>query len=544
MVGRALVAITSIACLALCACDDSGGTPSVDAGPDAPPTDLAPGPDGPGAGDAVADAVTDSVVGDVAGQEGGAADASPDAAKGLPFSYTRPPKGTPVTPAELKAITDTYIDLLKKTRYFDLLEERNHGWPESDPQQRYWYGTWWSGVVISKSGGNVTYAHTKGGGDNNGLRSGPILEGLCFAQKLWGTPKLEHVTREMIRGFNSWILAMERQPNDPAGTILTRASYPASITSTDHGRTVQIDYSLNHPGDDNSATEYVHNPQNPYWGDIWVKNKRSKDCIGHMLRAIASLDDCASTFGADAKQDTSEMLANYVSWCKKVEADGWVIATYDKNLQVWLPPITETLAHFIGVGNAECNAMIAVRLNGHGNPGTFNCGNGIHPLEWIVLQNDHNGEIVRSFHEAAAKHALRANQPAVAQAMLPGLALRIEEGLNYATSGNWPVSMEEDDLWDLMLHSANTGVPLTWEEVRWLHKQIEKAHASYTSANPAQYKVFDPSTPDGTYVFTPNAAGIKFRSLALALGTCVATYLNPTTNPVLDCAYLKSAWTP
>jgi hypothetical protein len=335
---------------------------------------------------------------------------------------------------------------------------------------------------------------------------------------------------------------MERQPNDPAGTILTRASYPAAVTSTDHGRTVYIDYSLNRPGTDNSATEYVHNPKNPYWGDIWVKNKRSKDCIGHMLRAIATLDDCATTFGADAQKDHGEMLASYSSWSKKVEADNWTIATYDKNLNVWLPP--DTLAHFYGVGNAECNAMLSIRLDGHGDPGGFNCGNGIHPLEWIILQNDHNGEIVRSFHEAAAKLALRANQPALAQAMLPGLALRIEEGLQFAASGSWPVHMEEGHLWDLMLHSASTGVPLTWEEVRWLHKQIEKAHASYSAMDPAQLKVFDPGTPDGTYVFTPDTSAIKFRSLALAIGTCVATYLNPATNPVLDCAHLKSAWTP
>lgn len=470
--------------------------------------------------------------------------AAPDSGtQGLPFTYTRPPAGQPVTAQELTAITDKYLDLLKQTRFFEMVDDRVHGWPESDPQKRYWYGTWWSGVVINKTSGKVTFQHLKGGADNNGLRTGPLLEGACYATQLWSSKSamLEHLTRKMIRGLSSWILAMQRQPNDPAGTLLTRASYPVSIASTDGGRDLYIDYSLNRPGDDNSACEYVHIPQNPYWGDIWVKNKRSKDCIGHMLRAIATLGDCASALGVDTAKDRQEMQDNYVKWAKKVEDDNWTIATYDKSGKVWFPP--DSLAHFYGLGNAECTSMIAIRLFGRGNPGTLACGNGIHPLEWLALQNDHNGEIIRSFHEAAVMHALISGNVTVAQTMLTGLAKRIEEGMVWASTNNWPVHMDEGHLTDLIVHSANTGVPLTWAEVRYVHKQIEKAHTQFTAMSPAIFKVFDQSTPDGTYPYNPGGSAIRFRSLALALGTCVATYRNPASMPVLDCAKVK-AWTP
>src|SRR5262245_52584226 len=50
----------------------------------------------------------------------------------LPFSYTRPEKGDPVDDAAIGAATDQLIDLLKQTQYFDFIDERVHGWPESD----------------------------------------------------------------------------------------------------------------------------------------------------------------------------------------------------------------------------------------------------------------------------------------------------------------------------------------------------------------------------------------------------------------------------
>ena len=287
--------------------------------------------------------------------------------KSLPFDYERPDVGTPVTPAELTAITDKYLELLEQTRYFDFVDERVHGWPESDPQGRYWYGTWWSGVNIRKQGGQVTYEHADVGGDNNGLRTGPLLEGLCFAYLSWGDALSEHLTRKVVRGFTSWILAMERT-SVKHGVLLTRAAYPESIDSNDGGRAFRINYDLNHPGVDNGATEYVQVPDNPHWGNIYVKNKRSKDDIGHMLRAIGQLDSCDGLFNEPGAQaDFDDMKARYAEWSQRVEDDSWTIATYDKSGALWLP--TDLLANFVELGNAECDAMLAVRLTGRGDPG-------------------------------------------------------------------------------------------------------------------------------------------------------------------------------
>jgi len=69
-------------------------------------------------------------------------DADTDVDIELPFDYTRPDEGTPISDAELRDFTDRYLELLDGVRYFDFLGERLHGWPQSDPQHRYWYGTW------------------------------------------------------------------------------------------------------------------------------------------------------------------------------------------------------------------------------------------------------------------------------------------------------------------------------------------------------------------------------------------------------------------
>jgi hypothetical protein len=371
-----------------------------------------------------------------------------------------------------------------------------------------------------------------------------MLEGVCYAAALWGKPELEALARRMVRGFSSWILAMETKPSDPNGTLLTRASYPESITSTDGGRTIAIDYSASRPGDDNPATEYVHLAANPHWGDVWVKNKRSKDDIGHMLRAIAALGHCTTQFAsAAAKQDYGAMLGHYTKWAKRVEDDGWAIATLDKSAKLWIPPLSETLAHFITLGNAECDAVLAIRLLGRGDPGTFACGNGIHALEWIALQNDHNGEIIRSFHEAAVANALRAKHHAVAQQLLPGLAARIEEGLAQYEAGKLPVHLDEKKLASLIILSATLGVPLTSREVRYVHKMIQSAHASYVSgASPKVYRIFDPGTPDGAYTLEPGGQGLPWVGLALPVGACSAQFLNPAGMPLLDCAKLKASF--
>jgi hypothetical protein len=466
--------------------------------------------------------------------------------KSLPFSYTRPENGTPIDQATIDAKTDELLDLLTKTRYFGFLDERVHGWPESDPQKRFWYGVYWTGVDVTKQGGAVTYFHGPGGSDNDGIITSPVLEGACFAHLLWPDDRLEHLLRKLVRGLSSWVLAMQRGPVDP-DTLMTRASYPASIQSSDSpGASYFIDYSQNQPGIDNGATDYVHISSNPIWGDEWVKNKRSKDDIGHMFRALAQIDACDGTFTeAGAEDDLVQLRKLYQAWSRRVEDDGWAIATLDKNDVTYIP--TDGLAHFISVGTAdvECAGKLALRLFGRVTPGDLDCGTGISAIDAAATAGGHsNGQILRSFHEAATGHALLSNNVAIAQQLVAGLAQRLDDMMNgFATNDPIPFLTTQDAA-DLILFSANSGVPLTWREVAYLHQQIDLAHQTYLDpSNDLVYRSFDPATPDGSYLFRPSGDGINFMSLAAMLGLCSGQWENPASKPVLNCDKVR-AWVP
>ncbi|MCK5800113.1 MAG: hypothetical protein KAI47_23140 [Deltaproteobacteria bacterium] len=551
-----IVAITSLPalCALVGACDTAEPPTQVDAATldgahDSSPSDLVDARgtidsakdlevgDGSEGHDGPADLLADTTAHDVTSSDA----AFHPPASNLPFAYTRPNVRTPATQAELQSITTKYLQLLEDTRWFNVVDERVHGWPQSDPQKRYWYGTWWSGVTVIKKNGKVTYHHSPDGADNNGLRTAQIMEGAAFATLLWGRSPDEALLHKLLRGFSSWILAFKTRPNDPTQVLLARAAYPGSIVSTDGGHTLLIDYDQNHPGVDNGATEYVHIPKNPLWGDLYVKNKRSKDDIGHMFRAIAQVQSCKNYLSPAAASSLQEMTTLYKAWSMQVEKDNWAIATLDKQLKGFIP--TDILAHFSNVAGAECTGMLALRLLGHGDPGNLACGNGISLAEALggTLIKSGTMQMLRTYHEAAINQALNAGKNVVAKALLDGLSQRLVRNLDAILAGKQPNNLNTKDFTALMLHAAIAGVPLTSREVHWLHERIDAAYTSFRVASKhPSYAIFDPKTPDGTYPYEPSGDGFSFNDLALPLGTCASVYRNPKSRPLLDCAMVRT----
>ena len=139
------------------------------------------------------------------------------------------------------------------------------------------------------------------------------------------------------------------------------------------------------------------------------------------------------------------------------------------------------------------------------------------------------------------RHALLTQRNTIAHDLLTGLAWRADQGMGFAESGSWPVHLNAELLVKLLVGSANTGLPLTSREVRWVHARIQEAHDAFvTNTDPAVYRLFDPATPDGAYAFNPDGAGIDFRFLAALVGTCTARYRNPASMPLLDCTRLPT----
>ncbi len=494
-------------------------------------------------------AAQDVVQPDAASAEAAAdADAAPASGPppiALPVSYQRPDTGNPLTPAELTTATDELIAILKDTRFFDFADERIHGWPESDPNGGFFWGTFWTGVSVSKSGGVVTYKHSNDGSDNAGIHTAPYLEGTCWAHLLYGDAKTAKLVRRTARGLSAWILAMERQAGDTTPRLLSRAFYPPNVSSNDGGRNLVIDYSASRPGIDAEPSDYVHLPNNPTFGDIYVKNKRSKDDIGHMLRAISQVQACSPRLDAAGQADLAQLESLYTAWAKEVDARNFVIPTRDKNGDVYNP--TLQLANYMLVANAECASALAIRLFHSGANGNLACGNGISAGEKLAmsfLKNDAR-QIMRTHHAAAVVAAHRKTNTQLGLELLQGLGERIDLDMGFVESGSPPSGFNPQDVTSFLIYAASVGVPLTSREVRWLHGRLHEAYVGMRDPVHANtFRVFDPATPDGNYSFDPPNIGLFYNYLPMMLGTCASPYRNPTARALIDCDRIRSTFSP
>jgi hypothetical protein len=456
----------------------------------------------------------------------------PTHARTLPFAYTRPDVGTPETASQLAAFTDHYLALLDRVQWFDYVEARAHGWPESDPNGHPWYATWWSGAGIHLASGHVTFVHVNVGAENNGLRTPQIMEGACYGWLLFHDDREQHFVRRLVRGLSSWRLAMQRSATDPELGLDSRAAYPVSVHDAD--RNVDIDYSADRPGIDGGASYFVHLPTNPSWGDLYVQAQRSKDDMGHVMRGVAAIDACDGMLTeTGAQADIVQLRLLYQQWAQRVEHDGYRIATFDRNLNVVFP-MGDLATYF--VPRIECHAQIAINLLSRNDPFGASCSTptGISGDPTMGISSS-SMQIVRSHHEAAAALALVTGQTATAQTLVQGLATRIEMLMDALAPGTPIPNASPSDVVQLMVEAMNLGVPLTSREVAWLHAQLEIAFAGYDTSG-AEWHVFEAGTADGDYALEPNGPGIDVKDLGLWLGACAAPYRNATGQPLLDCA--------
>lgn len=458
------------------------------------------------------------------------------------LDWDRADEGAPVSESDVDLATDRVIDLLTRTDWMDLIADRAHGWPESDPEGRYWYATWWSGVTVEKRGGEITYVHSADGADNNGLRTAQLLEGACYAWRTWGDPRDRRLVRRLARGFSSWAYAMRRSDGDMERGLLGRAAYPRSIEDTE--RDLSIDYELDRPGEPGPPSFYVHLADNPFWGDLYVKNVRSKDDMGHLLRAVALIDTCVGTLGdAGAEADLVEMRRLYQEWAQRVEREDFRIASLNEAGEVYTPE-GDLATYFLGAG-LECAAGYAIPLLSRFDTIGYSCRNpGLGPvLDPAGGVPSGALQILRTHHEAAAALALASGRDDTARELLESLAMRLDGIMDAYDAGPPPDNARAGDVVQLVLESAAIGVPLTSREVRFLHAQLAIAAAGYDTSGPA-WHVRDPSVPDGDYSFEPGGPGVDVKDLALFLGLCSAQWTSPTGRAVIDCDRIRASSRP
>jgi hypothetical protein len=318
-----------------------------------------------------------------------------------------------------------------------------------------------------------------------------------------------------------WIYATG--PRD-GQTILVRSFYPQSVSWKNGEFHVTADYSAVRPGLDNDATVFVE-VNSPHWGNIWVKNKRSKDDIGHMLRALATT---SVTCGTEFRDEIMLTLAAYRTWASSVVENSYGIPTLDKNGSVYVP--RATLAHYSPI-QVECNGRYTIALLA-GQPPP-DCGEGFSWMDRLGNLNHQNNAILQSHHEAALAWTRYQGMTKQTAMFLKGLQRRVDQN-DVSAIG---VKTEKEH-WAFLVHSAILGIQLSPKQIKWVQQNLQKALRSYHNQTTTPYDLFSQNTPDGEYPFNVWGDHIHFRDLGLLYGLCSSKWVSKPGAGIIDCEKL------
>ncbi|RJO74531.1 MAG: hypothetical protein C4523_00345 [Myxococcales bacterium] len=533
------VLMATIALMATaCAESDDGDTTDGDASEDG---DVSEDGDEDGDGDATdGDDDEAAIDGDAeAEEEAGPPERLPDAPlkEHLPFDLTRPDEGAPLTDEEITAFTKKITGFWKQIDYFRWVLWTSHGVDASTGLPDWM--VWWTGVKAIKSGDLVTfYHHPNGGPDNIMIPTSKVLAQAAAGYLLTDDPLMGQVTEQYSKGWSATFLGMVFDENDTVDTLPARAIIPNNHEFTFDGRRKAIDYTEWRHETTDWNTNTIHYPNNPYWGDIWLKNMRSKDDVCHLFRTAPWLRFVAE-WGQDetVKEAAGDAYMFMRNFAKDVVDSGYTIRTKDADGNVYTP--TEDLASFVAfdilVADAECYAKLTSALLGYGQPLGIDCGQlSDNAYEKVaVATHYYNMAIIRNFHMSAIAAALMMDENDVAKNALAGLIDRTDRYMSMADE-DLPVSREEwdGDMAVYLVQSASLGMPLTSNEAR-LIQQYHAQAADVLGAWP-YWDLWDAGVPDGEYDYRANDQ-VEIEEIAFLLEYCVSPYTNETGAKFVDC---------
>jgi len=291
----------------------------------------------------------------------------------------------------------------------------------------------------------------------------------------------------------------------------------------------------------------IPNPTNPYWGDIWVRNMRSKDDVPHILRTVPMLMRLANEAPDEDVREAASLALKYLrGFAKDIVDSGFYIRTKEVG-DAYVPRdsygVVADLASYVNyewiVSDAECNSKLATVLVAYGEPMGVNCGIGFGSIYEEIATKQHyfNYDIIRYFHIAATTNALMNWQVDVARTLLEGLAMRADARMN--GEGNWENYPQWNaDLAAFLTAAATAGLPLTSREARLVMEMYSKA-VDYYSTWP-YWDLWDDSVPDGVYNYkpgrdAPDGPVPRIEEMAYIIEYCFSPFKNPTTKEFVDC---------
>jgi hypothetical protein len=462
----------------------------------------------------------------------------------VPFTLARPDVGDPVPAADVADFTRRITGFWKDVGYFQWILDTSHG---VDPAtgMRDWM-VWWTGVDVVKAGGEVTFYHGPNGGpDNIFIPTSRVLAQLSAGYLLTGDPAMGRVVEQYSKGLTATMLGLVWDDTDPVKSIMARAIIPNNhdVTLGD-GRVKHIDYTPWQLPTEAWNSHTIHVPTNPYWGDIWAKNMRSKDDVPHIYHATALLPYVAACGEDQAVRDAAAEALQYMQgFTQDIVEHGYHIRSKDENGELFVPDerypeldLSTFVKYESLMPNAECDAKLCTALIGYSDAKGNDCLDGSGGVYEEIAAKAHYYEvpIIRYFHLSAIMHALTHwQQSAAAKALLEGLVTRVETDFDKADA-DLPTNRTEweADLAVYLASSISAGLPLTSREVRLIHREYGAAVDAMTGFE--YWNVWDPNVADGTIGYRPNFR-VNIEDMAMFLEACWSPFRNASGVMPVDC---------
>jgi len=460
----------------------------------------------------------------------------------LPFELTRPAVGEPPTGEEIEAFTGKITGFWKQVDYFRWCTWHSHGLHSSYDPDMPDYAVWWQDTRAIKEGDTVTFQHV-GGADNLMIRTSKVLSNAISGYLASGDPIMRKIAIDYCKGtvalFQGLVFGSE-DPVEPYVTARAIFTHNHSYT-TDDGRKVAVDYEpyKSERYDWNAHT--VPNPENPFFGSIWVRNMRSKDDLPHMWRVVPLLMRLVQDAEDEEVREAGELALEYLTgFAKDIVDQGYRIRTKESG-ETYVPD--EDLASFVlydeWIPNAECDPKLTAALLAYGEDLDNDCENGISPTYEAAAAagNYFNYAIVRYFHLTAITAALILRKDRIAERLLDGLVERAdamaadeEERLDHR---EW-----DPDMASYLLASASSGLPLPAAAARIVQEQYSAAVDHYQDW--PYWDLWHDSVPDDTYEYKPSRDAaekkhVRPEEMTYLIEYCYSPWKNPAGVELVDC---------
>lgn len=471
---------------------------------------------------------------------------------GLPFTLQRDAEGDPLSDEEIAAFTKKITGFWKEVDYFNWLTRHAHGIDESLSMPDYWL--YWQDTQAEKQGDKVTYVHVNMGGSDNIAKPTPkFMNQLIAGYLTFEDPTMGRLIEQYSKGLVALFLGMVYENEDPViDWLMARSIFTTNHDfTTPEGRAAAVDYDPIQREQLDWNSHSLNNPDNPYWGDLWLRNMRSKDDVPHLLRLAPLLQRVARDGADQGVREAAERLHHYLTrFAQDIVDSGYLIRTKDDQGNPFIPvdeenpEVVKDLASLVSfesyIPNAECNAKLATALFAYGEPLGNDCGDGISPQYEVAAVAAHffNYPLIRYFHLAAIVQALMRREDRAAKRLLDGLIQRAEDTVNdkdgYSDHFEW-----YSERASFLLAAATCGLPLTAREARIIQEEYALSVDFYLPW--PNWDLWDPALPDGTYETLPprgdeTKRNIRIAEMAYFLEYCYSPWRNPAGAEVVDCA--------